>query len=457
MFTENTMADYIIRNAQLINEGKITTQDVLIRKKRIERIDKSFDVKYKVKEVNAEALYLMPGIIDDQVHFREPGLTHKADIYTEARAGVAGGVTSFMEMPNTNPPACTIELLEQKYAIAERTSLANYSFYMGTNHHNAEELLKVDKQRVCGIKIFMGSSTGDMLVDEPEVLERIFKERNDILIATHCEDDRLVKQRTEHYKQRYGEDIPFECHAEIRNEEVCFNSSSYAVELARKFNSRLHVFHLSTEEELKLFANTIPLKDKRITSEICVHHLWFDKNDYSRLGCKIKCNPAIKEARHKAALFEAMLDDRLDVIATDHAPHTAEEKARKYLHAPSGLPLIQHSFNVMLDFYWQGKISLQKIIEKMCHAPAICFQVKERGYLREGYFADLVLVNLQQEFTVKGSSATGANVLYKCGWSPFEGKTFKGQVVSTFVNGFPVYNKGIFDESERGMRLEFDR
>ncbi len=452
-----TMSDYIIRNAQVINEGKISSQDVLIRGQRIERVDSSFDVKFKVEEINAEGLHLMPGIIDDQVHFREPGLTHKATIQSEARAGIAGGVTSFMEMPNTDPPATTLELLEQKYDIASRTSLANYSFYMGTNHHNFSELMKVDKSKICGIKIFMGSSTGDMLVDEPEVLERIFKERNDILIATHCEDDRLVKQRTELYKEKYGENIPFECHAEIRNEEVCLNSSSYAVELAKKFNSRLHVFHLSTAGELKLFRNDIPLKDKRITAEICVHHLYFDKSDYERLGSKIKCNPAIKEAHHKKALFEAMLDDRLDVIATDHAPHTAEEKANKYLKAPSGLPLIQHSLNIMLDFYWQGKISLEKIIEKMCHAPAICFQVKDRGYVREGYYADLVLVDLNKEYTVLGAGAPKPNVLYKCGWSPLEGKTFKGQVVSTFVNGFAAYENGAFNERQTGMRLAFDR
>jgi dihydroorotase len=451
------MADIIIRNAQVINEGKISTQDVLIRGQRIERVDSGFDVKFKVEEVNAEGLYLMPGIIDDQVHFREPGLTHKATIYTEARAGIAGGTTSFMEMPNTDPPATTIELLEQKYEIGKNTSLANYSFYMGTNHHNIDELMKVDKTKICGIKIFMGSSTGDMLVDEPEVLEKIFSKRSDILITTHCEDDRLVKQRTELYKEKYGEDIPFECHAEIRNEEVCLNSSTYAVQLAKKFNSRLHVFHLSTADELKLFRNDIPLKDKRITAEICVHHLWFDKNDYARLGSKIKCNPAIKDAHHKKALFEALLDDRLDVIATDHAPHTIEEKSNKYLKAPSGLPLIQHSLNVMLDFHQQGKISLERIIEKMCHAPAICFQVKDRGYIREGYYADVVLVDMSKEYTVLGAPSPKANVLYKCQWSPFEGKTFKGQVVSTFVNGFNVYKNGIFDESQRGMRLEFAR
>lgn len=446
------MSDYIIRNASVINEGKIISSDILIRGKRIERIDSSFDVKFKVEEIDADGLYLMPGIIDDQVHFREPGLTQKATIASEARAGIAGGVTSFMEMPNTNPPACTIELLEDKYSIAEKTSLANYSFYMGTNHHNIAELLKVDKTKVCGIKIFMGSSTGDMLVDEPEVLERVFRERADILIATHCEDDRLVKERTEIYKQKYGENIPFECHAEIRNEEVCLNSSSYAVELAKKFNSRLHVFHLSTADELKLFRNDIPLKEKKITSEICVHHLWFDKSDYVRLGSKIKCNPAIKEAHHKKELFAAMLDDRLDVIATDHAPHTIEEKNNPYLKAPSGLPLIQHSLNTMLQFYHDKKISLEKIVEKMCHAPAICFEVKDRGYVREGYFADMVLFDTKTNWKVDAS-----NILYKCGWSPFDGYEFKGKVSKTFVNGNLVYNNGVFDENVKGERLLFNR
>ena len=446
------MSDYLIRNAKVINEGAITNKDVLIRGQRIERIDSSFDVKFKVEEIDAQDLYLLPGIIDDQVHFREPGLTHKATIYSEAKAGVAGGTTSFMEMPNTDPPACTLELLEQKYQIAAETSLANYSFYMGTNHHNYEELMRVDKKKICGIKIFMGSSTGDMLVDEPEVLERIFKGRNDILIATHCEDDRLVKQRTELYKKQYGENIPFEYHAEIRNEEVCLNSSSYAVELAKKFNSRLHVFHLSTADELKLFRNDIPLKDKRITAEICVHHLWFDKGDYDRLGSKIKCNPAIKEAHHKRALFEALLDDRLDVIATDHAPHTIEEKNNTYLNAPSGLPLIQHSLNLMLEFYHQGKISLERIVEKMCHAPAVCFDVKERGYIREGYFADIVLLDLNKCWKVSPS-----NILYKCGWSPLDGQEFNGKVSKTFVNGNLVYNEGIFEERFKGERLEFTR
>ncbi|MES2619954.1 MAG: dihydroorotase [Bacteroidota bacterium] len=451
------MGDYLIKNAQIINEGKISASDILIRDKRIERIDPSIDVKFKAEEINAEGLHLMPGIIDDQVHFREPGLTHKATIYSEARAGIAGGVTSFMEMPNTNPPAVTIKLLEEKYAVAAQTSLANHSFYMGTNLTNFKELMKVDKTRICGIKIFMGSSTGDMLVDDPEVLERIFCERNDILIAAHCEDDKLVKERLDLYKERYGDNIPFECHAEIRNEQVCLNSSSYAVELANKFNSRLHVFHLSTEEELKLFRNDIPLKDKRITSEICVHHLWFDKGDYDKLGSKIKCNPAIKEARHKKALFEALLDDRLDVIATDHAPHTLEEKSHSYLKAPSGLPLIQHSLNLMLEFYHQGRISLERIIEKMCHAPAICFEVKDRGYIREGYYADLALFDLHKRYTVRDSDKPDGNVLYKCEWSPLNGYEFTGKVLKTLVNGNIVYDNGNFNERIKGERLEFNR
>lgn len=394
----------------------------------------------------------MPGIIDDQVHFREPGLTHKATIYTEAKAGIAGGVTSFMEMPNTNPPAVTIDLLEQKYAIGAQHSLANYSFYMGTNHTNLEELKKVDKTRVCGIKIFMGSSTGDMLVDSEEVLEKVFSQRNDILIATHCEDDKLVKERLEIYKAKYGDNIPPECHPEIRNEQVCFNSSSHAVALAKKFNSRLHILHISTADELPLFRNDIPLRQKRITAEVCVHHLWFDKNDYARLGNKIKCNPAIKDTHHKTALLAALLDDRLDVIATDHAPHTAEEKNNPYLKAPSGIPLLQHSLNVMLEFYHQGKITLPKIIEKMCHKPAECFDIKDRGYVRESYYADLVLTDINKAWTVSTE-----NILYKCGWSPFEGNTFTGKVVKTMVNGNLVYDNGRFDEQVKGERLKFDR
>ena len=444
--------DQIIKNARVINEGKIFSADVLIRGQRIERIDPSIDVKFKVTEIDAKSLYLMPGIIDDQVHFREPGLTQKATIYTEAKAAVAGGVTSFMEMPNTNPPAVTIDLLEQKYAIGAATSLANYSFFMGTNLSNFDELMKVDKTKICGIKIFMGSSTGDMLVDDQGVLEKIFSERNDILIATHCEDDKLVKERLQMYQQKYGDNIPFECHPEIRNEQVCYNSSSFAVALAKKYNTRLHILHISTEEELALFRNDIPLKEKRITTEVCVHHLWFDKSDYERLGSKIKCNPAIKEARHKKAIFEAMLDDRLDIIATDHAPHTKEEKDNLYNKAPSGLPLVQHSLNVMLEFYHQRKISLEKIADKMCHKPAECFEIKDRGYLREGYFADAVLFDVNKKWTVAPE-----NILYKCGWSPFEKYEFTGKVLKTFVNGNLVFDNGEFDERVKGERLAFNR
>ncbi len=446
------MADHLIKNAQVINDGKIVTADVLVRGQRIERVDPNIDVKFKVNEIDATGLHLMPGIIDDQVHFREPGLTHKANIYTEAKAAVAGGTTSFMEMPNVNPATLTIDLLEQKYEIGKQTSLANYSFYMGTSLTNYEELLKVDRATTAGIKIFMGSSTGNMLVDDPELLERIFSERSDILIATHCEDDKLVNERTQMYKEKYGENIPFECHAEIRNEKVCYNSSSFAVQLAKKHNTRLHILHISTEKEIGLFRNDIPLKDKRITSEVCVHHLWFDKEDYARLGSKIKCNPAIKEAHHKKALMAALLDNHLDIIATDHAPHTLEEKSNSYLKAPSGLPLVQHSLNVMLEFYQQGQISLERIIEKMCHAPAICFQVKERGYLHEGYYADMVLVDTQKQWTVKPE-----NIYYKCGWSPYENHQFTGQVLKTFVNGHIAYANGGFDESIKGERLMFNR
>lgn len=447
------MGDFIIKNVRAINEGLITTVDILVRGKRIERVDNSLDVKFRVEEISGEGLYAMPGIIDDQVHFREPGLTHKATIYTEAKAAVAGGVTSYMEMPNVNPPTLTVDLLEQKFAIAAQHSLANYSFYMGTGHTNFDELLKVDKKRVCGIKIFMGSSTGDLLMDNEELLEKIFCTRNDILIATHCEDDKLVKERTRQYQEKYGDNIPMECHAEIRNEVVCLNSSSKAVEIAKKCNARLHILHITTEEELALFRNDIPLEDKRITSEVCVHHLWFDKRDYATHGSKIKCNPSIKESHHKAALLQALLDNRIDVIATDHAPHTLEEKNNLYAKAPAGLPLIQHPLYMMLEFHKQGKISLEKIVEKMCHAPAECFDVAERGYLREGYFADIVLFDNNRKYTVDEKQ----NIYYKCGWSPLNGQTFGATVLKTFVNGHLAYNEGAFNESIKGERLTFDR
>jgi dihydroorotase len=450
------MQEHIIKGAQIINEGKITASDVHIRKGHIERIDPSFNVTQKVNEINADGLYLMPGIIDDQVHFREPGLTHKATIYTEAKAGVAGGVTSFMEMPNTNPPALSRELLEAKYMIGDQTSLANYSFFMGVSNDNFDDLaiLFRDQEQktlrnICGIKIFMGSSTGNMLVDNPSVLERIFAESN-MLIATHCEDEARVRERNAHYKEKYGDKLDASYHPIIRDVEACYKSSSYAVGLAKKYNTRLHVLHISTAKETELFENKLPLKDKRITAEACVHHLWFDADDYTRLGNKIKCNPAIKDKSNKPEILAALLDDKIDIIATDHAPHTAEEKAKAYIDAPAGLPLIQHSLNIMLELYHQGKISLEKIVEKMCHAPADCFRVNERGYLREGYHADVVLFDTKSAWTVSPE-----NILHKCGWSPFEGYQFKGRVHKTIVNGHVVYDNGVFDETVRGQRIAF--
>ena len=450
------MPNYHIKNARLINEGKIVAADLLIKNGRIERIDPSFSVPFKAEEINADALHLMPGIIDDQVHFREPGLTHKATIYSEARAGVAGGVTSFMEMPNTNPAALTHELLEEKYAIGQRNSLANYSFYMGVSNDNfahVQQLLQRQAEKevrdVCGLKIFMGSSTGNMLVDNPSVLEQVFAQSN-LLIATHCEDEGTVKQNSAEYVEKYGEQMDASFHPLIRNEEACYKSSSFAIELAKKHNTRLHVLHISTTKELSLFNNDLPLGKKKITAEACVHHLWFDARDYARLGNQIKCNPAIKDETNKPEILKALLDNRIDVIATDHAPHTRQEKEQPYLKAPAGLPLLQHTLNVMLELYHQKKISLEKIIEKMCHAPAQCFRLQERGFLREGYYADLVLFDLKQQWNV-----THESILYQCGWSPFEGYTFTGKVQSTFVNGNRVFHKGVFDESTRGERLLF--
>lgn len=450
------MSDYLIKNARLINEGRIYASDMLVRSGRIERIDPVIAVPYRVSEIMADNLYLMPGIIDDQVHFREPGLTHKASIYSESRAALAGGVTSFMEMPNTSPPALTHELLEAKYEIGRHTSLANYSFYFGVSNNNLKEVKeagklqsKKEKRDIPGIKIFMGSSTGNMLVDKPSVLEEIFAESN-LLIATHCEDEATIKQNKAYYAAQYGDKLDASFHPLIRSEEACLRSSSYAVNLAKKYGTRLHILHISTAEELSLFENLLPLREKLITSEVCVHHLWFSSDDYKRLGNKIKCNPAIKEARHKEALFAAMLDGRLDVIATDHAPHTAEEKSLPYSAAPAGLPLIQHSLNIMLEFYHQNKIGLEMIVAKMCHAPADCFRVFERGYLREGYHADFLLFDTNTELIVNQS-----NTLYKCGWSPFEGQKFRGRVISTFVNGHRAYHQGQFDESHKGQRLLF--
>jgi len=393
----------------------------------------------------------LPGVIDDQVHFREPGLTHKATIATESKAAVAGGITSFIEMPNTSPQATTVELLEDKFDIASKTSAANYSFMFGGTNDNLEEILKIDKKKVAGLKLFLGSSTGNMLVDNEEVLEKIFS-ATDLLISTHCEDEATIKNNLAVYKERYGEDIPISLHPIIRSEDACYISSSKAIELAKKTGARLHVFHLSTAKEMELFDNSIPLSEKKITAEVCIHHLWFCDKDYEEKGTHIKWNPAVKTATDRDALFKALLDDRLDVIATDHAPHTLEEKDNVYTKAPSGGPLVQHALPAMLEFYHQGKISLEKIVEKMCHNPAILFEVEKRGYIKEGYKADLVLVDLNAPWTV-----TKDNIIYKCGWSPFEGTTFKSRITHTFVNGHLAYkNFKIYDELY-GERLTFDR
>lgn len=444
------MSSTLIRNALLINEGKIFLADVFIQNGLIAQIGQSLDVQAD-ESIDAEGKYLMPGIIDDQVHFREPGLTHKGELYTESKAAVAGGITSFMEMPNTKPQTLTQELLEQKYQRAKEVSLANYSFFMGASNDNLEEVLKTDPKNVGAIKIFMGSSTGNMLVDDKSVLENIF-EKSKMLIAVHCEDEATIQQNTAHYKSVYGEDVPIEMHPKIRSDEACYKSSSMAIELAKKHDTRLHVFHLSTAKEMELFRNDIPLEEKRITAEVCIHHLWFDDSQYADKGTHIKWNPAVKSKADKEAVFEALLDDRIDIIATDHAPHTLEEKNNTYFNAPSGGPLVQHALVAMLELYHQGKIRLEKIVEKMCHAPAICFQVENRGFIREGYAADLVLVEIDNPWEVNKD-----NILYKCAWSPFEGNTFKSRVTHTWVNGHLAYQNGSFDESQKGHRLTFDR
>jgi dihydroorotase len=446
------MQKYLIRNISVVNEGKIIQVDVLIKNGRIERIAPQIHSSESTVEINGEGRYLLPGAIDDQVHFREPGLTHKASIYTESKAAVAGGVTSFMEMPNTLPPVFTQELLEDKYRIAAATSLANYSFYMGTSNDNIEEVLKTNakKNDVCGVKIFMGSSTGGLLVDNPLALDRIFGE-TELLIATHCENEQMIKANYERLKKEKGT-LTASDHPLVRDEENCFESSFYAIQFAKKHNSRLHILHISTERELQLFSNLLPLKDKRITAEVCVHHLHFTADDYAAWGNLIKCNPAIKAAHNRDALWPALLDDRLDVIATDHAPHTWEEKNEPYEKAHAGLPLVQHSLLLMLHYVKQGKISLEKVVEKMSHAVADCFGVQDRGYIREGYHADLVIVDMDQSTTVNKQ-----NILYKCGWSPLEGMVFPAIITHTFVNGRLVYGNGVWDESIKGARLTFER
>ena len=445
------MQNYLIKNISIVNEGRIITADLLLQNGRIEKIATGIHPAFAVTEINGEGKYLLPGVIDDQVHFREPGLTHKATIYTEAKAAVAGGVTSFMEMPNTLPPVFTQELLEQKYAIAAHSSLANYSFYMGTSNENAEEALRTNEKKkdVCGIKIFMGASTGNLLVDNYLTLDRLFRE-SEVLIATHCEDEKIIRQNLERIRKENRELVAAD-HPLIRDEEACFESSLTAIQFAKKYGSRLHVFHLTTEREMQLFSNLLPLEEKRITAEVCVHHLHFTSDDYALLGNRIKCNPAIKAPHNREALWAALLDDRLDLIATDHAPHTAEEKAGPYEKAHAGLPLVQHSLPLMLHYVKEGRISLEKVVEKMSHAVAKCFRIEERGYIREGYYADMVIVDMDRP-----SAVSKENILYKCGWSPLEGFTFPASVTHTFVNGHLVYGNGVFNESQWGRRLSFD-
>ncbi len=442
----------LIKNAHIVNEGQIVKGDVLIEGEYIKEISDSISAKSSdVYVLDAEGKYLLPGVIDDQVHFREPGLTHKATIETESRAAIAGGITSFIEMPNTNPQTTTLEALNEKFETAAKTSYANYSFMFGGTNTNLEDILKVDAKNVAGLKLFLGSSTGNMLVDNPEVLENIFKNTN-MLISVHCEDEATINKNLKAHIETYGNDIPISCHPVIRSEEACYISSSKAVELAKKTGARLHVFHLSTGKETSLFTNKIPLKDKKITAEVCIHHLWFSDEDYDKKGTLIKWNPAVKTKSDREKLWEALLDDRIDVIATDHAPHTLEEKKNVYTSAPSGGPLVQHALPAMLEMYHREKISIEKIVEKMCHNPAILFNIEKRGYIKEGYFADLVLVDLNAPWTVKKE-----NTLYKCGWSPFEGTTFKSRITHTFVNGSLVYQNAKFSENKAAKRLTFNR
>lgn len=447
------MQNYLIRNIAVVNEGRTTVQDVWIKDQRIEKIAPHITISGNYTEINGEGKHLLPGVIDDQVHFREPGLTQKATIYTEARAAVAGGTTSFMEMPNTKPAALTQELLEDKYTIAQHHSLANYSFFMGAANDNVEEILKTNakKESVCGVKIFMGSSTGNMLVDNYLTLDTVFS-NSELLIATHCEDEKIIRANMEAFQKEKGDQLTAADHPLIRNVEACFESSLVAIQFAQKHNARLHILHISTARELQLFSNMLPLAEKRITAEVCVHHLHFTADDYAQYGNLIKCNPAIKSPDNKAALWQGLLDDRLDIIATDHAPHTWEEKQQPYLQAPSGVPLVQHSLLLMLEHARQGDITIEKVVEKMSHAPAICFQVKERGFLREGYYADCVIVDLKGQTNVQKE-----NIYYKCAWSPFEGHTFPAAVTHTFVSGHLAYENGVFNENVLGQRLAFSR
>ena len=445
------MKTTLILNAKIVDRGAVKEQDIYIKGPWIEQIAADLSHHPADKIIDARGRYLLPGVIDDQVHFREPGLTHKGNIFSESRAAVAGGITSYMEMPNTQPQTLTQELLQQKYDIAARDSLANYSFYMGASNDNLEEVMKTDKANVCGIKVFMGSSTGNMLVDNTQTLENLFS-RAEMLIATHCEDEGTIRRNAEEYKARFGEDVPVECHPLIRSAEACYKSSSMAVELAEKHGARLHILHISTARETLLFRNDIPLQEKKITAEACIHHLWFDDSWYKEKGNFIKWNPAVKTAEDREAIRQAVKDGRIDVLATDHAPHTLEEKDNTYFKAPSGGPLVQHSLVAALELHKQGVFSLEEVVTKMCHNPAILFNIEKRGFVEEGYYADLVLVDLNRPWEVSRQ-----NVLYKCGWSPFEGQTFDCYVTHTFVSGHLAWENGTFHENKMGQRLQFDR
>jgi len=445
------MPSILIKNARIVNENKIFFSDILIRNSRIERIDSEISVPEKHKIIDAENYYVLPGLIDDQVHFREPGLTYKADISSESRAAVAGGVTSYMEMPNTIPNATNIEKLEKKYLLAKNKSLANYSFFMGTTNNNSNEVLKIDKQNICGIKIFMGSSTGNMLVDSESALRNIFK-NSEILIATHCEDENTIRDNLKKAKKLFGKKIPIQQHPIIRSHEACYLSSSKAIQLAKEYDTRLHILHISTADEINLFSNKLPINQKKITSEACIHHLYFDERDYEKLGTKIKWNPAIKSEVDKKSILKALLDDKIDVVATDHAPHTIEEKSLDYEDCPSGGPLIQFALPTLIEMHLDKKISLEKIVEKSSHNPAIIFNIKDRGFIREGYFADIAIINLNRTWRLRKN-----DILSKCKWSPFTNKIFRSKIEHTLVSGHHVFDKGVLHEREKGMRLKFDR
>lgn len=446
------MKKYLIKNIRVVNEGKTSVNDVLVAGERIEKIATQISVEGNVQEINGEGKHLLPGIIDNHVHFREPGLTYKGTIYSESKAAVAGGVTSFMEMPNTIPPTFTQALLEEKYSIAAKTSLANYSFYMGTSNDNAEEALRTNekKKKVCGIKIFMGSSTGNLLLDNPVTLDKLFRE-SELLIATHCEDERIMHENYQRLKAE-KETLSIFDHPIYKDDIACFESSLVAIQLAKKHNTRLHILHITTQKELQLLSNFMPLEQKRITAEACVHHLHFTSDDYKTLGNKIKCNPAIKSPENKTAIWEALLDNRIDSVSTDHAPHLMEEKEVAYEQAHGGIPMVQHSLQLMLHYVQAGKISIEKVVEKMCHANAVLYDVAERGFIREGYYADLAIVNMDAPYTVSPN-----NILYKCGWSPLTGVTLPATIETTFVNGHPVLLEGEWNELNAGHRLLFNR